>query len=1462
MAELGTSANVTAQGHLGTTANVTAQGHLGTAANVVAQGHLGTSANVTAMGNLGTSANVTNMANLSPQAVRDDMAALGTSAVRADMDALAATAVLADMSALGDAAVITDLDLLGTTANITAMGHLGTSANVTAMGHLGTSANVTAQGHLGTSANVTAMGELGTSANVTAMGHLGTSGNVTAMGNLGTTQNVTNMSNLGTSANISNMTTLAPIAGDITTTAGVSTAVTAYSKQYSAGSGDISTRADGTGTVVEGDLRFRTDTDTMRVYNGTAWEDAAPGAGNYYTKSDSDTRYAQVSNNLSDVTATTARTNLGLDPLLAAKAPLANAALTGSATLNGVAIATGTSDPTLGTLTQAFTAGQQTTINLSSNALSPNVSVTKEVPQSGVTNNQWNVDSAGSGNYTRYNSATATTLSFDVSLASSSYSGKSISVAAKENAVRGIAFNTTATRMYVCGEQFDKIFAYALSTAGDVSTATYLAEFSHSSQETDASGLTFSPDGTKMYLVGTVNSTVFQYTLTTAFDITTASYASKSFAVTSQTQYPQAVRFKTDGTKMFVLQTNLTRSVYQYSLSTAFDVSTASYDTVSFSFSSKEGSPTAMEFSPDGKQFFVAGTTNDTIYRYNLGTAWDVSTLSDASDSLSVSTQGNPQGLFFDFTGARIYVIGSTNDDVFQYDLAYKMALGSGSFASSDLGKSIEANSGKFTLTNVNGTFVVVTAPANYNQVASGSWQMYGLAFNTADTDLEISNITTSTYDLTTASYIHNQGLSSFGSISQPQGISFSATGHKLYVYCSSQQKFFEFDLATNYDVRTLSLRANFSTASNFSEGMDLAISTDGTKMFVVAKQFGRCYKYDLSTAFDITTCNNFALVRNLASGAENETTPSGICFSADGEHMYITGLDNQKVYQYAMTTGFDHSTLSFVAGTTVNNSPHAITLKPDGSVFYIFSQGQNAVRFYTSTTNFVFSSVSYTNQFGTGVISNGTGLQFNGDGSQLNIVDSNNDFINVFSVGTLTHATGYLAAHTTTSVDSTTWTDINGMTATESAGTGTVNYAVSTDDRTTWKIAHNTNGVRNIVKNASGTWQYNSNATYASETWVNGTTNNELATLQQAMEGAVFATNAYNTNNLAAGYDSNSWNVGINPQEVKFTPDGNTVFIMSDSQNRIKSYATSAPFVVGPSNPTNNGSFDYSSQTTSEQGFCFADSGTKLYIIGVNSGTFCWQYSLSTAYDLSTVSYVRAKNIDSVTGQPRGIAFKPDGSKMFITDQDNTGAVYEWALTTNFDISTASNTANFSVNTQTSNPRGLHISDDGTKFVVYGADDDKMRVYTMATPYDITSSSLTMSTDISAYISSGNISGFTFNPSGTILIISDYTLSGGRITRFVLGTTTFTNQMNKAQLDAVSDANQFAVSNDLDLGIILKLQSGTGVPSSDGVSINYDANVANQGAILGTDYNYDVPALNKVRITAVNASTLKVRVV
>ena len=102
----------------------------------------------------------------------------------------------------------------------------------------------------------------------------------------------------------------------------------------------------------------------------------------------------------------------------------------------------------------------------------------------------------------------------------------------------------------------------------------------------------------------------------------------------------------------------------------------------------------------------------------------------------------------------------------------------------------------------------------------------------------------------------------------------------------------------------------------------------------------------------------------------------------------------------------------------------------------------------------------------------------------------------------------------------------------------------------------------------------------------------------------------------------------------------------------------------------------------------------------------------------------------------------------------------------------------------------------------------------------------------------------------------------GDRVYEYNLGTAYYTNQMDKTQLDAVTDPNHIALGDDLDLSIIFNMTSGSTVPSSDGVAINYDATVLNKGAVLGTDYDFDAPAQDKVRITALAGNNLKVRVV
>ena len=76
---------------------------------------------------------------------------------------------------------------------------------------------------------------------------------------------------------------------------------------------------------------------------------------------------------------------------------------------------------------------------------------------------------------------------------------------------------------------------------------------------------------------------------------------------------------------MFIVGSG-SNTVYQYSLSTAWDVSTASYDSVSFGLTGQEASVSGIRFKPDGTKMFIVGYSGDSVYEYSLSTAWDAST--------------------------------------------------------------------------------------------------------------------------------------------------------------------------------------------------------------------------------------------------------------------------------------------------------------------------------------------------------------------------------------------------------------------------------------------------------------------------------------------------------------------------------------------------------------------------------------------------------------------------------------------------------------------------------------------------------------------------------------------------------------------------------------------------------------------------------------------------------------------
>ena len=77
--------------------------------------------------------------------------------------------------------------------------------------------------------------------------------------------------------------------------------------------------------------------------------------------------------------------------------------------------------------------------------------------------------------------------------------------------------------MFVAGLDGDDVNEYTLSTGFDVSTASFVDRFDVSNEETSTWSLAFNTDGTKMFVLGYAGNDVHEYTLSCAFKVTSSS---------------------------------------------------------------------------------------------------------------------------------------------------------------------------------------------------------------------------------------------------------------------------------------------------------------------------------------------------------------------------------------------------------------------------------------------------------------------------------------------------------------------------------------------------------------------------------------------------------------------------------------------------------------------------------------------------------------------------------------------------------------------------------------------------------------------------------------------------------------------------------------------------------------------------------------------------------------------------
>lgn len=522
----------------------------------------------------------------------------------------------------------------------------------------------------------------------------------------------------------------------------------------------------------------------------------------------------------------------------------------------------------------------------------------------------------------------------DPDLANASYDSVSFSVAGQETDSSGLFFKPDGTKLYIIGVTGDDVNEYDLSTAWDVSTATYVQNFSIASQDGIPTGLFFSEDGLRFYFVGLSGVDVNQYSLSSSWDISSASFV-QSFSVSAQETGPSDVFFKPDGTKMYVIGYS-GDDINEYSLSTAWDISTAAYVQL-FSIASQEVTPRSLFIAPTGESLFIVGSTNDTVFEYSLSTAWDISSASYASISFPVSAQGGlPRGIYFKPDGSKLFVLqGFGNNTIYQYSTA---AAAPAEWTDPDLGNA-SYDSVSFSVSGQD------TIPSSLSFKPDGS-KMY--VAGTGNDVLYQYSLSTD-WDVSSASY-DSVSFSVSSQAGQPKAF-FKPDGTKFYVADNGSDAVYEYVMSTAWDLSTASYNSvSFSVSSQDATPQGFTFKADGTKMYVVGFSNTSIFQYSLSTAWDLSSASYDAVSFNFSS---QETQGRILSFNPDGTKMFFIGTANDTVYQYSLSTAWDVSSASYdsvsFSVTSQESIPLSLVFKADGSKMYVVGSANDTIYQYST---------------------------------------------------------------------------------------------------------------------------------------------------------------------------------------------------------------------------------------------------------------------------------------------------------------------------------------------------------------------------------------------------------------------------------------------------------------------------------------------------------------------------------
>jgi len=242
----------------------------------------------------------------------------------------------------------------------------------------------------------------------------------------------------------------------------------------------------------------------------------------------------------------------------------------------------------------------------------------------------------------------------------------------------------------------------------------------------------------------------------------------------------------------------------------------------------------------------------------------------------------------------------------------------------------------------------------------------------------------------------------------------------------------------------------------------------------------------------------------------------------------------------------------------------------------------------------------------------------------------------------------------------------------------------------------------------------------------------------------------SYDSVYFEPGLNPDGWST-INPICIRIKNDGTTFFVMSGGgAHFITQFTMSTAWDLSTASADNKRLDPAISGTSASnaRSFDINPAGTRLFTENGGDDKI-FQYNLTTSWDASTASYA-SKYFQTTKGNAEGgLALQPDGSLILYVDEAApNGGINEVTMSSTDDISTGTETGDEIVPT-TDKAKGLWWDDTGTQLFWVREDTDVMGSYTLGTAFDITT----------AVADSGTFDATSINTlCRSIVLSSDYT--------------------------------------------------------------------------------------------------------